>query len=194
MEVIAFSASPRNAGNTEYLLDRIIEGLREGGASVEKIRTHELDIFPCTGCGFCEQEGKCCFEDDFSRISERLIACDGVVFASPLYFMNTPAKAKALIDRCQSFWVARHRLGIDLFGSRRRFGILVACSGKQYGPGGANIFRGIEDTATYFFDALGLEKLTSFLVRKVDSPRAIREKPDVLKRAKQYGKEIARFS
>ena len=100
MQVIAFSASPCPGGNTETLLDQVIEGLRAGHASVEKIRTHELDIAPCSGCGACESEARCCIGDDFNLLFDKLIECDGVIFASPLFFMNVPARGKAVIDRC----------------------------------------------------------------------------------------------
>jgi multimeric flavodoxin WrbA len=193
MEVLAFSTSPRRAGNTEFLLGRVIEGLETGGAHVRRIRTHDLNISPCTGCGGCERNGVCVIDDDFRAVSVEIVLCDGILFAAPLYFMNVPARGKALIDRLQAFWVARHRLGLDLFGGRRRFGLLISCSGQVHGPGGADVFRGIEDTMTYAFDALGAEKVASLLVRKVDSPGAVTGMPEVLKRARRIGTELARF-
>ena len=103
MNVVSFSASPRKKGNTEILLDEVIKGLEVKGIKVEKIRTHELEISPCNGCGHCDTHGRCVIQDTFQDIFDRLIECDGIVFASPLYFMNVPARGKALIDRCQSF-------------------------------------------------------------------------------------------
>ncbi len=194
MRVVAFSASPRIGGNSEILLDHIIEGLVSGGAEVRKIRTHALSISPCSGCGGCDRNGRCVVTDDFSEIHDLLISCDGVVFASPLYFMNVPARAKALVDRCQSFWIARHRLGLDLFGGRRRFGMLAACSGAGYGPGRANVFRGIEDTMTYVFDALALEKRVSVLVRNVENAEDILERTVELARARKAGKLLAEYA
>ena len=193
MQVLAFSASPRRAGNTEFLLDRVIEGLEAGGVRVRKVRTHDLSISPCTGCGECERNGVCVIDDDFRAISGELISCDGILFAAPLYFMNVPARGKALIDRLQSFWVARHRLGLDLFGGRKRFGLLISCSGQAFGPDGADVFRGIEDTMRYVFDALGAEEVESLLVRKVDFLGGVAGMPDVLLRARRIGGELARF-
>ena len=190
MFIMAFAASPGKGGNTEILLDEVIHGLRSGGAEVKKYRTHELDILPCTGCGECERLGRCAIDDRFQDIFDQLIACDGVVFASPLYFMNVPARGKALIDRCQSFWIAKHRLKLDLFGRRRRLGLLVSCSGAGFGPGGSPIFRGIEDTMTYVFDALGMEMMESLLFKGVDVKGEIAGNPDALKKARKRGLEI----
>ena len=190
MFVMAFAASPGKGGNTEILLDEVIHGLRSGGAEVKKYRTHELDILPCIGCGECERSGRCVIDDRFQDIFDQLIACDGVAFASPLYFMNVPARGKALIDRCQSFWIAKHRLKLDLFGGRKRLGLLVSCSGAGFGPGGSHIFRGIEDTMTYVFDALGMEMMESLLFTGVDVKGEIAGNPDALKKARERGLEM----
>lgn len=190
---MAFSASPRVQGNTELLLDRVVEGLHESGVQVEKIRTHELDLRPCDGCGGCELTGRCVVEDGFQEIFDRLVACDGVVFATPLYFMHVPSRGKALIDRCQSFWMAKHRLRRDLFGGRKRAGMAVACSGAGYGPGKSFVFRGIMDTMTYLFDALGLTMLDSLLVSRVDEKGAILARQDALDDAFRRGRMMADF-
>lgn len=190
MKIIAFAASPRKDGNSETLLDEVIKGLRQGGGEVKKFRTHELTFSPCINCGKCSTLGRCVIEDSFQELFDLLIECDGVVFASPLFFMNVPARGKALIDRCQAFWAARYHLKLDLFGGRRRLGLLVSCSGQRYGPGKAPVFRGIEDTMTYVFKALGMEMMESLLFPRVDSKGAIFKIPSVLEKARNAGKQM----
>jgi multimeric flavodoxin WrbA len=191
MKVIGFAASPRRGGNSETLLDEVIKGLRAGGVEVDKIRTHELSFSPCINCGRCNVLGRCVIEDSFQELFQRLIECDGVVFASPLYFMNVPAGGKSLIDRCQVFWTAKYHLKLDLFGGRHRFGLLVACSGAGFGPGKAPIFRGIEDTMTFVFKALGMEILPSLLFSRIDGKGAIFNVPSALEKAFETGKNMA---
>lgn len=172
MRLLVFSASPRKCGNTETLLDELIKGIIESGdegIEIEKFRTHELDIEPCTGCGACDTSERCVIDDSFQNLFDLLIACDGVVFAAPLYFMNVPARGKALIDRCQVFWAAKHRRKVDLFGGRTRPGMLIACSGARHGPGESPVFRGFEDTMTYVFDALALELIERLLFSGIDA-------------------------
>lgn len=193
MLIMAFSASPRKGGNSDIILDKVIEGLQCGGADVEKFFVNELSINPCKGCGGCNRAGRCVIEDSFQELFDKLIVCDGVVFASPLYFMNVPARGKALIDRCQSFWAAKYSLGMDLFTGRKRLGLLVSCSGKKHGPGGSHIFRGIEDTMTYVFDALGMEMLKSLLITGVDEKGEILANQDALKKAYKKGLEITKL-
>jgi multimeric flavodoxin WrbA len=186
-KVITFAASPRRNGNTETLLDSLNEGLVSRDVEVVKYRTQELDIHSCIGCGLCEKLGECVINDSFGEIFRELSECDGVVFSSPLYFMNTPASAKALIDRCQVFWAARYKLNTDLFGGRKRFGFLAACSGSRYGPGKSDIFRGISDTMTYFFKSLGIDSFNTLFFSNVDEKGAISRVEGALKKAFDAG-------
>ena len=191
MEIITFAASPRKGGNTEILLDEVIVGLRQAGAKVKKFRTHELEISPCMGCGKCDTLGRCVIEDSFQELYDLLIECDGMVFSSPLYFMNVPSSGKALIDRCQAFWTAQERLKIDLFGGRKRLGLLIACSGKSFGYGKTPVFRGIEDTLTSVFKTLGMEMMESLLFTQIDSKGAIVRVPSAMETARITGKKMA---
>ncbi len=191
MEIITFAASPRKGGNTEILLDEVIVGLRQAGVKVKKFRTHELEISPCKGCGKCDTLGRCVIEDSFQELYDLLIECDGMVFSSPLYFMNVPSGGKALIDRCQVFWTAQERLKIDLFGSRKRLGLLISCSGKSFGYGKIPVFRGIEDTLTSVFKTLGMEMMESLLFTRIDSKGAIARVPSALETARITGRKMA---
>ena len=191
MFLMTFMASPRIGGNTDIVLNKVIEGLRCGGAEVEKYFTHELTINPCKNCGGCERVGRCVIDDGFQELFDKLVECDGCVFASPLYFMNVPARGKVLIDRCQAFWAAKYKRGLDLFKGRKRLGLLVSCSGKKQGPGGSYLFRGIEDTMTYVFDALGMEMLESLLFRGIDEKGKILTDTVALERARKRGLEMA---
>lgn len=164
MDVIAISASPRLRGTSETLLKYVIEEIESRGVAVALIRTHELLIEPCNGCGSCERSGRCGIDDDFPAIAERLVRAEGIVFATPLYFMNVPARGKALIDRCQAFWIAKHRLNAPLRGGAKIPALLVACSGAARGPGGSDVFRGLLDTMTYVFDALDTDGFETVLL------------------------------
>lgn len=193
MAFCAFSASPRKGGNSEILLGRAVEGLVEAGGNAEIVRVSELDIAPCTGCGACMETGRCVIDDVFGELRERIISSDGIIFATPLYFMNVPARGKALIDRCQAFWAAKHRLGIDLFGGRRRPGLFIACAGARRGPGGTDIFRGVKDTMTYVFDALGIDPVFHLTIAGVDEAGDVLGQPGVLESARVKGCELARY-
>ena len=191
--ILAFSASPRRGGNSSHLLEAVNEGIVDAGGAVTVFRTHDMDIAPCTGCGRCATLGRCVIEDGFQDVFEQVIAADGIVFASPLYFMNVPSRGKVIIDRSQSFWAVKHVCGRDLFGGRiQRAGLLVACAGANAGPGGSDVFRGIEDTMTYVFDAWGVRMLERCVVAGVDEAGAVDTKTGVIDAARERGRELVR--
>ena len=49
MKVLGISVG-RKMSNTEILVKEALMGAEEGGAEVELIRLHDLNIKPCTGC------------------------------------------------------------------------------------------------------------------------------------------------
>ena len=191
MNVLAFAASPRKNGNTETLLDSVIEGLHSRGVETVKYRTQELGIHPCVDCGLCGKLGECVINDSFTDLFTALKECDGIVFSSPLYFMNVPSAGKALIDRCQAFWEARYMLGIDLFNGRKRKGLLIACAGSRHGPGKSDVFRGLNDTMTYFFKSLGIDNFNSLFFSGVDEKGAITGVEGALNKAFETGVKMA---
>ena len=70
--------------------------------------------------------------------------------------------------------------------------MLAACSGHCAGPDGADAFRGIEDTMTYAFDALGLIRRPSLLVCGVEDPGDAEALPGTAERAREYGADFVR--
>ena len=55
MKALGILAGPRKGRTTDKLIDAVLEGIRDGGAEVEKISLYGLDIKPCMGCGACEK-------------------------------------------------------------------------------------------------------------------------------------------
>ena len=110
MRIIGISGSPRGRqSNTRKLVERVLEGARGCGAEVELVDLGEMKIDYCIACDHCHAKGPCSRQDEFSPLRERMIAADGLVFGSPLYFDSVTAQLKTLIDRlpqvvhCQQF-------------------------------------------------------------------------------------------
>jgi multimeric flavodoxin WrbA len=192
MHILTFAASPRRGGNSDLLREAVAAGIEDAGGTVSVVRPYDINIAPCGECCECARTGFCAVDDDFMEVARQIVEADGIVFATPLFFMNTPAPAKAIIDRSQSFWAARHILKRDLFGGRRhRAGLLAACGGANAGKANVDLFRGVEDTMTFVFDAWGVRMLERLTVPGVDGFGAIGDKPGVLEAARIRGRELA---
>jgi len=98
--VVAVNGSPHaGVGNTAMLIGMLQESLAAEGIAVETIHLCDRKIEYCIGCAHCMEKGKCWIMDDHAGIIERLLAADGVILASPVYFSHVTAQMKAFIDR-----------------------------------------------------------------------------------------------
>ena len=107
-------SSPRQDGNSDILLNSAIKGAESNGAVVEKIIIRDLQIAPCNSCGGCWEKGDCVIDDDMQKIYPKLVDADGIIVASPIYFMGVSAQLKAFIDRCQAFWARKYVLHLPI--------------------------------------------------------------------------------
>lgn len=99
-KIIGIIGSPRVDGNTEYLVKAALsEAKKENEFETEIIRLAGKKINPCTACLACKDERRCIIEDDFGPIFEKMVAADGVVIGSPVYFGSATPETKSLIDR-----------------------------------------------------------------------------------------------
>jgi multimeric flavodoxin WrbA len=102
--ILAFQGSPRPSGNSTLLLKRFIKGASENGADTEIIDPYGIHLNPCAGCLRCNILKKCSVrDDDWLLLSEKILAADVLVFATPVYFHHLPAPLKMIIDRFRSF-------------------------------------------------------------------------------------------
>lgn len=175
MYVLGLQGSPRAKGNTNFLLDGLLDHLRQKGAETEKINVRRLRVEPCIGCGYCEEKGICVFADDdmTARIYSMLRRADVVVLAGPVYFYNFPAHIKAVIDRTQALWSRKYRHSLEDPGRPWRKGILLSVGATK----GKNLFDGMKLTARYFFDAVGADYTDSIVYPRIEAPGDLAHHP-----------------
>lgn len=104
-KVLILSGSPRKNGNSDILCDEFAKGAIEAGHEVEKIRVAEKKIGYCCACYACRETGVCAIKDDMAEILQKMIDCDVMVLASPVYFYSIDAQLKTLIDRTVARWL-----------------------------------------------------------------------------------------
>jgi multimeric flavodoxin WrbA len=103
MNVIGIVGSPRKGGNTEIMMREALASAKKAGAETEMILVADQNISPCNGCGACTGGDGCIIEDDMQKVYEKLLLADGLIFGTPVYFINVSAQAKAIIDRTLPF-------------------------------------------------------------------------------------------
>ncbi|MGE5258474.1 MAG: NAD(P)H-dependent oxidoreductase [Hyphomicrobiales bacterium] len=102
--IVAVNGSPHaGIGNTAMMLEMLRPALTAEGLLLEVINLCEQDIDYCIGCGVCMEKGRCWIQDDHAGIVERLLAADGIILASPVYFLHVTAQMKTFLDRSLAF-------------------------------------------------------------------------------------------
>ena len=104
MKILGICCSPRMGGNTEILLREALTGAAEAGAETDLFTVYDKDLKPCDGCRACSKKGDCHVQDDMQPLYKKLLASQGVIFASPVYFWSVTSQGKMILDRLNSYY------------------------------------------------------------------------------------------
>jgi multimeric flavodoxin WrbA len=188
-KILAIYGSPRRKGNTALLLKRAVEGAKGAGAEVEEIVLRDLKMSPCLEIYGCKNTGRCAIADDFQLMYDKMLACDGMILASPIFFYAVSAHTKILVDRCQSLWVKKYWIEKVPPGhlEAKRKGVFISVGATR----GKKLFDGALLTVKYFFDVLDMELSDTLLVRELDFEGDVLNYPKLFEDACETGKNLA---
>jgi multimeric flavodoxin WrbA len=188
MKVLGILGSPCLKGNTADLLDAVLEGAREAGAQVERLDLARMKINACMECRGCDKGASCVqTRDDMLVIYDRIRSVDAIVLASPIFFMGVTAQTKAMIDRCQCYWVERFVLKKRAYEGRRRpKGLFISCAG---GPR-EMVFESAIHVVKAFFSAIDYEYSGEILLGHTDDPGIAARKGVALDKSKAAGRAL----
>lgn len=186
MKVLFILGSPRKGGNTELLLEPVMQGVIAAGSGCELVRVADLDIHPCLACGGCTETGECVVQDDMQQLYKKIDDADRIVVGSPIYFYGVTAQVKAFIDRCQALWSRKYLLGKRLAGKTGRKGYFAGVAATQ----GEQVFAGAIMTVRYGLDAMDFSYAGELLVRGVDKKGEIARFAGDLERACLFGHDM----
>ncbi|MCE5264609.1 MAG: flavodoxin family protein [Deltaproteobacteria bacterium] len=142
-KILIINGSYHETGDIAFLIDRFAEGVREAGCEAEMgvVHLRDLRIEYCRGCWACgnpENIGKpigdCPIEDDVRALLEKSLACDVLVYATPVYEMGPTALMKKFLERNLPVVGG---IGIAGFKGRQpvmkgKTGVVILSSGAPY--------------------------------------------------------------
>ena len=131
MFALAINGSPRKKGNTELLLQKVLEPLAAAGWETEFYQLGGKAIQGCQACFACfDNQDKCCAMkgDCFNEVFAKIIRADAILIGSPTYYSDVTAETKALLDRVGFVGSAngdllRGKIGAAVIAVRRGGGI-----------------------------------------------------------------------
>ena len=145
MKVVAFNGSPRRNGNTAAAVGTVFERLEKQGIETEFIQLGGQVLSGCKACGQCRiNRNRCCAikDDPINDYIKKMVAADGIIIASPVYYGNVTTEVKALIDRTgfvsnSNGMLLRHKVGAAVVSARR--------AGSNFTYAAINYFFGINE-------------------------------------------------
>ena len=146
MKAIAFNGSPRKGGNTEILLNKVLEPIRAAGIETEIVQIGGKPIRGCMACFKCRENKnqKCAIDTDMvNECIGKMIAADAIILGSPTYFAAMTSEMKALIDRS----------GFVAGGNGRLFARKIGAAVAVHRRGGAT---GVVDSMNHLFLISGM--------------------------------------
>ncbi|MCK4436553.1 flavodoxin family protein [bacterium] len=184
MKVLGINGSPRIGGNTDILLDKVLEGAKAKGARIEKVVLNTLKFSPCQECQDTRDDGTCLIEDDMQALYKKIEKADAIILASPIFFGSLSAQTKMMIDRFQCLWRAKYILKKDVFKRKKRSGyfLSVEASARE------DFFDNARAIVKNLFAAIGADYKGELFCSGVEGKGSILKHPDVLGKAFELGK------
>ena len=177
MKILALNGSARKKGNTDILIDQILEGSKEKGHRSEKLYLYDYEILPCRDCRDCKKGNYVCTLDDgMKKIYPKMEKADLIIFGTPNYRNGPTGKMKLLIDRMRPFVPSRKLKGKKW----------VAVSPSAEGPKSCKL---LVEMLRLSFDYLGMRYAGKILVKAYEKGE-IKKNQKALDKAYQFGRSL----
>ncbi|MBS7251765.1 MAG: flavodoxin family protein [Candidatus Freyarchaeota archaeon] len=178
MKVTALVGSPRKKGNTDLLIDKILEGANQVGATTSKLYLYDLTILPCADCRKCYKTLECAENDDMQKVYEELESSDVIVFGTPLYWNTMTAKMKLLVDRLRPYTLNNKLKG------KKAVLVVPSDEGEEACGDLIKLFASIINT-------LGMQ-FVNILCVKAHEKGEVKNQPQSLEKAYKIGESITK--
>lgn len=191
MRILGVSGSPRRGGNSDLILESILVGAQEAGATSETVFLSELNFSSCVGCERCRTDKICTrFDDDLTPLYSKIMDARGMVLVTPVYNYNVTSWMKAFIDRLYCYYDfddQRPRGWSSRLAEQGRHAVLTIVAEQT-----SDRDLGVTLEAMRLpMEALGYSIVGQTPVLGMFEAGAVGKHPDVLDRATEMGKVLA---
>jgi multimeric flavodoxin WrbA len=126
-KALVLYGSPHKDGHTAKLLALFQETFP---LEYRQFNLYEMNVRPCIDCKVCAYQECPYNSDDMGIIIDEIKNADIIICATPIYFNHVPASFKAMMDRCQQFYLRKKATGKTMF-EKSRLGILLTTAGSK---------------------------------------------------------------
>ncbi|MEA2116048.1 MAG: flavodoxin family protein [Thermodesulfobacteriota bacterium] len=192
-QILSVGGSPRKGGNSDILLQHVLQGAGEHNTTIEKVQLRDVQFQSCIGCEKCRKEKICTgLQDGMSLLYPKVIDSKGLVLVSPTHNYNITALMKAFIDRLYCFYNFdnQNRPGkwsSQLDDQERKAVLIAVCEQENKKDMGFTL-----DAMRLPLEALGYEIIGELPVFGVFAKGRVKEKKEILVKASTLGTVLAK--
>lgn len=183
--VLIINGTTRAGGNTDILVEKIIEGSRDAGANVRLVELRKKNISNCIGCYQCLKKSTCSFQDDMTEIRDEINKSDLMIFASPLYWCGVTGLMKTFVDRLFFYYHPQNR---DIISGKK---VIIVTPMNQKDV--ANESEPLVEFYNRLFNCLGVKIAEYVFFSDIMGRGAVLDKPEYLDRAYTLGKNLKKW-
>lgn len=189
--ILGVCGSPRERGNSDVLLARILKGAREKQVTGTGIHLRDIQFSACIGCEKCRKDQICTgLEDGMSRLYPDIYKARGLVLVSPTHNYNITSWMKAFIDRLYCFYTfadIRPRAWSSRLADQGRKAVLAAvCEQVHQADMGFTL-----DAMRLPLETLGYDIVGELPVFGVFDRGKVEDNQEVLAAAEELGEQLA---
>lgn len=189
--VLGMGGSPRKKGNSDVLLNYILDAAAAQSVRTRKVHLRDLTFSGCIGCEKCRTDKICKgLTDDLTPVYDQIISSKGLVLVSPTHNYNVTSWMKAFIDRLYCFYnfedTRPRAWSSQLSGQGRKAVIAAVCEQESAEDMGFTL-----EAMKLPLQALGYEVIGELPVLRVFDRGRVREDKDILIKASELGKQLA---
>jgi multimeric flavodoxin WrbA len=179
--ILAIIGSPRK-GETFNAVKRFEEELKKiEDVQIEYIMLKEYGFIDCTGCHNCIKLGQefCQERDKISEIQNKMLQCDGVILATPVYNQYVTALMKKFLDYYTFLWHRPAMFGVKYFG--------ISSGGGMFGPVFKLLKMNVENWGGQWVGSLGVPHYDALTDKfKEKSQKEVKEKAVIFLKSLEY--------
>jgi multimeric flavodoxin WrbA len=190
MRIVALQGSPRVEGNTQAVLDMVLEGARQAGAQTETVKLIELEDFrgcmECFGCQGATDEPDCQIDDDMQGVFDKLMQADVIVWATPVFCWSPAWPLKMAMDRSFCMFKFQEDGEIRSLLEGRRMAAVLTAGGAE--SDGADL---VQEICRRLVEFSRCKWEGTFVAAEVKDVESIRKDAALAERARAFGKKLA---
>ena len=99
MKVLMINGSPHPHGCTARALKEVADTLGTQGIETQTITVGNKDIRGCIGCYYCQEHGRCVFNDTVNETAPLFEEADGLIIGTPVYYAHANGGILSFLDR-----------------------------------------------------------------------------------------------